>query len=146
MSWLSNLFGGGPDGGRASDPTGEDEGTEGRLRQLREGVRAAVAALPEAHANLGEDAVRAADSLLARARAAGTGAGEGSAEGDESTVSTVREAVDRLELLHFQLIRIEVEGADPGELEVSDTLDELRRLAGELEERAGAADRKGGDA
>lgn len=116
MSWLSNIFGGED---RRAVRRAKDEGQSetSRILQLRQGIGAAVAALPEEHAALGREAEEVAEAVVARAGA-----------GDE-TAELRAEAIEELGQLHFDLIRVEVEDADPEHLGIAERLGGLRALA-----------------
>lgn len=96
-----------------------------RIGQLREGTVGAAAALPEEHADTGREAVEAADRLLALARRAA----------DEGDPSNLEEALDALERVHFDLLRMEVHGAAPEEAGVAADLERLRGRVADLEAR-----------
>lgn len=113
MGWLSDIISGdeSPDG-----RTGEEDPLA-RARQLREGVGRAAAALEERHPQLARAADEAAETLVE------------SLAGDEEG-GRARDAVGRLDRLHFGLLQVDVAGLDPEEAGVSEDVEAVRELAG----------------
>ena len=114
MGWLSDIFSGdeSPDG-----RTGREDPLE-RARQLREGIGRAAAALEETHPQLARSADEAAETLVESL--AGDDGGE-----------RARDAVGRLDRLHFDLLQVDVAGLDPGEAGVSEDVEAVRELTRE---------------
>ena len=90
-----------------------------RIEQLRGGTVGAAAALDEAHASLGTEAVALADRLHARADA---GASE----------ERLAAALEALEEVHFDLLRIKIHGEEPEETSLEADMDRLREHLREL--------------
>lgn len=121
MAWLSDIFSGddGPEGREAAEDPLE------RARQLREGVARAAAALEGRHPGLARSADEAAGELLERLPA----------DGGESG----REAVERLDRLHFALLQVDVTGRPPEEADAEEAVRAVRELAGDAPARTGPA-------
>lgn len=167
MGWLSDLL----------SPAEEQEREAGdpaeRILQLRRGVSAAAAALPEHQSDTATAAVEAADALAdrvaelvetpgpeedvevetpdddvdaagwlregpARRREAGGPAGSEVADAEALPDDVAVEGAELLSDLHFALLRIEIERADPDALPLEATIEEVRELASRLEDRTGA--------
>lgn len=144
MGWLTELFedGGSTDEGeRRRDP-------RVRAAQLRKGVASAAAAARQRHPDAARSAVEAADRLVERVPGADPGVydehdrgherpGEAglSAElsGDERARELAREAVERMDRLHFALLRLSVQGAEPEEAGVREAVEAVREAADELD-------------
>lgn len=157
--------------GGTDDTAGERDPAE-RILQLRRGISAAAAALPEDLRGLSREAVEAADALAdrvaelvetpgpgegvevetpedadvdaagwlregpARRREAGGPAGSDVATAERVPDDVAREGAERLDRLHFALLRMEILGVDPD----ADALGELVREIRSLAERLGAGD------
>lgn len=107
-----------------------------RIEQLHEGTVGAAAALPERHAKLGEEAVEAADRLrlLARKPSGAAAPGEVDRAGvGGATDADLDAALDALEAVHMDLLRIKIRGAEPPELDVEGGLERLRERIRTLE-------------
>ena len=113
------------------------DGTLKRLSQLCEGTRAAAAALPMDHRPLGERVTEVADRLQAVVdRLASDGSDVGSPEAGQRSA----DALADIERLHFDLIKLEVRGGDPGSLGIEAKTDEMAKTAARLDELAAAGD------
>lgn len=144
MSWLGDLLsgdGGSPDGGE------RDRDARVRAAQLRKGVESAAAAVEERHPGAARSAVEAADRLVRRVPGANPSVydehdrgherpGEeglaGDLAGGERARELAREAVERMDRLHFALLRVSVQGDDPGEAGVAEAVEAVERAAEEL--------------
>ncbi len=156
MGWLGDLFS--SDGG---SPAARKRERDARVRaaQLRKGVESAAAAVEDRHPEIARSAMEAADRLVDRVPGARPGVydehdrgherpGEeglaGDLPGDERARELAREAVDRMDRLHFALLRVSVQGDDPGEAGVAGAVEAVREAADELgaaeEEADGAED------
>lgn len=140
MSWWSDIFGG---ENRRVDRRAEGAGQSDRSRiaQLREGVESAAAALDPEHSELARDVTGVAEAV-----AEGAGArpdDDASSPGEESAGSELpdlrAEVIEELGELHFDVIRVEVEDADPDELGIPDRIARLRDLTERLERAAGGS-------
>lgn len=143
-----------------SDGESEGPGQGGRFRgslerivQLRDGMRAAVPALPDAHADAGTRAQEVAESAASRARALvsavegeaggepparGGGGGDGTPDVGSREVGQVLERLrSALQELHYHAVRIKVVHDHPGAAPGEDGDGELRQA---LERAEGAAD------
>ena len=143
MGWLSGLFDGDGDasgGARDRDP-------RVRAAQLRKGVESAAAAARERHPDAARSAVEAADRLVRSVPGADPAVydehdrgherpgDEGlSAElpGDERARELAREAVDRMDRLHFALLKLSVQDADAEEAGIREAVEAVREAADEL--------------
>lgn len=148
MGWLSDLLS--DDGSGSAE--GGDRDPRVRTAQLRKGVEAAAAALDDRHPGVARDAVEAADRLVERLP--GTDPGlydrhdpgherpeaeglEGEVSGGDRARELAGRAVERLDRLHFRLLRISVRGVSPEEAGIEEALEGVREMAGELTAGAG---------
>ncbi len=82
-----------------------------RSRQLRDGIVSAAAALRDSHADVAEQAVAAADELseaMEQLAASTRGAGDSAAERARRVTPEAQAALEALDRLHQELIRVEV--------------------------------------
>lgn len=114
MGWLSDIFSDDPS---ADGRNGRDDPVE-RARQLVQGVGRAAAALSDEHPGLASSATEAAERLLERL--------------PPDDAELARDAAERLERLHFDLLQVDVAGLPPGEAGVEEDVEAVRELAGRV--------------
>lgn len=115
MDWLSDLVGGSADTRRDASETDPVE----RAWQLLEGVASSAGALDDEHGELSRRTEEAARRI-----AAGLRSGDGSSE------ELAAEALDRLDRLHFALLRVVVQGVTPEEAGAEAAVESAEELAG----------------
>lgn len=155
MSWISDIFGGDP-----TDGTGEEVPRERRLveraLQLCHGTRSAARAVPSPHGEVAGEAEDLAARLLERlepvkermdAATPGTIASAQGVANPGTEVPSAEEvpaipdrelerAVELLGQVHFDLIRLKVQGLAPGDVDLEEELERLHELLeGEMPER-----------
>lgn len=144
MSWLGDLFSG--DGG-SGGPDERDRDARVRAAQLRKGVESAAAAVEDRHPEAARSAVEAADRLVKRVPGAepsvydehdrgherpGEEGLAGDLPGGDRAREMAREAVDRMDRLHFALLEVSVQGKDPDEAGVGEAVEAVREATEEL--------------
>lgn len=103
-----------------------EEATQERLQQVCRGVRGAAAALPPAHAGMGDRAIGAAERLSAAARDLSPTSPDGAEE-------EIRAALERVESVHYALLRVAVQEESPEEADLEEELSQLEELAERLQ-------------
>lgn len=155
MGWIANIFGGDSgDGAREHVP--RERRLVERALQLCHGVASAARAVPDRHAEPAREAEDLAARLLERlqpvkdrleaatpgtiASAQGVAGPGGDGPSPEEVPPIPEDELGRAEELldrvHFDLIRLKVQGLEPGDVELEDDLSELRELMeGEMPDR-----------
>lgn len=114
MDWFSDLV----SGSGGTDTAGSEVDPAERARQLEEGVVSSARALGDEHAELSRRAQEAARRI-----ADGLSPGEGAGD------TEVSGALDRLDGLHFALLRVAVRGETPDEAGLGAALESAEELA-----------------
>lgn len=112
MGWISDLF---SDDDAPRGRTAPEDPVS-RARQLRRGVGRAAAALEDRHPALARSADEAAGVLV------------GSLP-DDVDRELARDAVGRLDRLHFDLLQVDVAGMTPDEAGLEEDVEAVRELA-----------------
>lgn len=97
-----------------------DERRIGRAAQLRKGIAGAAAALPEPHAALASRALGAAEGIVSRVEPL-------------DSAGRLDEGIERLERVHYALLRVAVLDEPPPAAGLEGVVEELERLAAEAE-------------
>lgn len=118
MDWFSDLVSGSSD----AEPSGSGFDPVERGAQLLEGVASSAAALDDEHA-----------ALATRAETAARRIAEGLRPGDDAEGPDASEALDRLDGLHFALLRVVVRDETPEEAGVGAALEAAEELADRLD-------------
>lgn len=127
MGWISDIISGDDSAGTHA---GDEDPVE-RARQLRRGVGRAAAALEARHPELARSADEAADRLVGRLP-------------DDAGDELALDAVERLDRLHFDLLRVDVTGLPPGEAGVEEDVEAVLELADRAPGRPGPNGGSGG--